>query len=113
LLSSTVLKLVVLFGRGIKPRAAAHLDTSLVALAVFNGHLSGKPLTTNKLALYLGMPRTTAQTRLDFLVQHDYAWKYGRYYYIRGRHMLKPPVGPDLSRTIILDAAERLRAFPR
>jgi hypothetical protein len=114
LLSTTVLKLILLFSKGLRPRAASHIDTALVALAVFNAHLSGKPLTANKLSLYLSMPRTTVQARLDFLIEHGYAHKYGRHFYIREKHMMNPPGDPNISRAVILDAAKRLLSdYPR
>lgn len=43
------------------------VDTMLVCIAVYVGHIEGRPMTANKLAHFLEMPRSTVLRRLAYL----------------------------------------------
>ncbi len=52
---------------GAKPHLVGEIENMLLGWAVLLGHVSGKPRNASEIARYLGIPRVTAQRRLDGL----------------------------------------------
>jgi len=104
----TMLKLAGIFDGFVTHKSASHYDVSYVALAVFHGHLSGRPMTAGKIALTLSMARSTTLDRLDFLIKRGYVRKYGRYYYADDRYLTPAPPYIDTAKGIIAEAARQI-----
>lgn len=67
---------------GANANFGANIDGVFIACAVLIGHAEQRPMTTNKLALFLGMKRQTVQRKLDVLVEMDVLARKGRLYYV-------------------------------
>jgi hypothetical protein len=98
-----------LFGR----YPATQADATWVLRAVVIGHLRGRPMTTRRIARYIGMPRTTVLRRLQLLLQLDYVRRKGRAYCVSERYLRAPPKALNEAIKIILETAEALRAERR
>jgi predicted transcriptional regulator len=76
-------------------------------------HLRGRPMTTRRIARYIGMPRTTVLRRLQVLLRLDYVRREGRAYCVSERYLRAPPKALNEAIKIILETAEALRAERR
>jgi hypothetical protein len=92
----------------ITPRTSAHADTVLVMMAVYYGHLTGSPLSANKIGLFLDMPRTTVLGRIKFLTKHNYIRQNGRACYVADDLLLRPRENLDRAKAMVLQAAAAL-----
>jgi predicted transcriptional regulator len=92
---------------------AMQADATWVLRAVVIGHLRGRPMTTRRIARYIGMPRTTVLRRLQLLLQLDYVRRKGRAYCVSERYLRAPPKALNEAIKIILETAEALRAERR
>lgn len=72
--------------RALHPTRAAdyarHLDTLLVACAVTIGHIEARPMTVTKVAIFLGLPRSTAARRLAELTAAGAIVRRAAHYYV-------------------------------
>jgi IclR helix-turn-helix domain len=92
---------------------ATQANATWVLRAVVIGHLRGRPMTTRRIARYVGMPRTTVLRRLQFLLRLDYVRRKGRAYCVSERYLRAPPKALNEAIEIILETAEALRAGQR
>lgn len=69
-----------IFGPG--SNFGAELDTIYIACAVLVGHAERRPMTANKIALFLGMPRTTVLRKLRRLLKLDIVVEKERKYFV-------------------------------
>jgi predicted transcriptional regulator len=90
--------------------SATHEDATWVLRAVVIGHLRGRPMTTRRIARYIGMPRTTVLRRLQLLLRLDYVRREGRAYCVSERYLRAPPKALNEAIKIILETAEALRS---
>jgi IclR helix-turn-helix domain len=93
--------------------SAKQEDATWVLRAVVIGHLSGRPMTTRRIARFIGMPRTTVLRRLQLLLRLDYVRREGRIYCVSERYLRAPPKALNEAIGIILETAEVLRAERR
>ena len=92
---------------------ATQEDATWVLRAVVIGHLSGRPMTTRRIARFIGMPRTTVLRRLQLLLRLDYVRREGRAYLLSERYLRAPPRALNEAIKIIFETAEALRAEQR
>jgi DNA-binding IclR family transcriptional regulator len=88
-------------------------DATWVLRAVVIGHLRGRPMTTRRIARYIGIPRTTVLRQLLFLLRLGYVCRKGRTYCVSQRYLRAPPKALNEAIKIILETAEALRAEQR
>ena len=50
-----------------KPQFGTHAADILICMAVFMGHVEGRPMSPSKISTYLGIPRATVTRRLKVL----------------------------------------------
>lgn len=108
ILSDTVVKLNRLIAQSVRPHTAAHLDVASVLAAVTVGHLSGRPMTATKIALFIDMPRATVLDRLAFLIRHNHVIRRGRYYCVSPARIHRRSDLIDSAIAVILEAARKL-----
>ena len=60
----------------------AEADACMIAFAIVIGHYEGRPMTANKIAQYLQIPRRTVARKLEFLCEIGYATKDRTKYYV-------------------------------
>ena len=91
-------------------RVASFAEVLHVARAVWIGTLRGTPMTAEKIAHTIGMPRATVLRKLDYLIRQGHVRQEGSLYY--GADKVLATRTPALDRTIavILEAADALRA---
>jgi predicted transcriptional regulator len=89
---------------------ATQADATWVLRAVVIGHLRGRPMTTRRIARYIGMPRTTVLRRLQFLLRLGYVRREGRVYWLSERYLRAPPKALNEAVKLILETADALRA---
>jgi IclR helix-turn-helix domain len=92
---------------------ATHEDATWVLRAVVIGHLSGRPMTTRRIARFIGMPRTTVLRRLQLLLRLDYVRRERRAYLLSEHYLRAPPRALNEAIKIIFETAEALRAEQR
>ena len=94
-------------------RVASFAEVLHVARAVWIGTLRGTPMTAEKIAHTIGLPRATALRKLDYLIRQGHVRQEGSLYY--GADKVLATRTPALDRTIavILEAADALRAVRR
>lgn len=93
--------------------AATQADATWVLRAVVIGHLRGRPMSTRRIARYVGMPRTTVLRRLQSLLRLDYVRRDGSAYCLSERYLSAPPKALNEAIKIILETGEALRAEQR
>ena len=91
-------------------RVASFAEVLHVARAVWIGTLRGTPMTAEKIAHTIGLPRATALRKLDYLIRQGHVRQEGSLYY--GADKVLATRTPALDRTlaVILEAADALRA---
>jgi predicted transcriptional regulator len=89
--------------------SATQEDATWVLRAVVIGHLRGRPMTTRRIARYIGMPRTTVLRRLQLLLRLGYVRREGRAYCVSERYLRAPPKALNEAVEIILETADALR----
>lgn len=65
-----------------KPYLAGEIENMLLGWAVLAGHASGKPKNASEVGRYIGVPRVTAQRRLDELEADGIIVRRGNKYHI-------------------------------
>lgn len=71
-----------LAGSKAKPYLAGEVENLLLGWAVLLGHASGKPKNASEIGRYLGVPRVTAQRRLDDLEKSGIVVRRGNRYHM-------------------------------
>jgi hypothetical protein len=87
---------------GAESNFGMELDTVFIACVVMIGHAEGRPMTANKIALYLGMPRTTVLRKLAKLLRLNIVLRSGAKYFVSparlaGDHHLVEKLGRMIS----------------
>jgi hypothetical protein len=67
-----------------KPYLAGEIENMLLGWAVLLGHAGGKPKNASEIGRYLGIPRVTAQRRLDDLEESGIIVRRGNRYHMSG-----------------------------
>ena len=91
-------------------RVASFSEISHVARAVWIGTLRGTPMSAEKIAYTIGMPRTTVLRKLDYLIKLGYIRQEGTVYYVADKVLATRTPALDRTIAIILEAADALRA---
>lgn len=80
-----------LFGSG--SNFGAELDTIAIGCTVLIGHAEGRPMTAHKLALYLGMPKSTVLRKLERLRAMEVVFEIdGRFFITAARLKANAPL---------------------
>ena len=89
-------------------RVASFAEVLHVARAVWIGTLRGTPMTAEKIAQTIGMPRATVLRKLDYLIRQGHVRQEGTLYYDKVLATRTPAL--DRTIAVILEAADALRA---
>ena len=65
----------------------ANIDGVFVACSVLIGQVENRPMTANKISLYLGVKRPTVYRKLQELVDLDVLVRKGRVYFVSPRRL--------------------------
>jgi hypothetical protein len=110
ILADTILKLERIFRGTMVPPHPAQSDMVFISIGVFYGHVTGKPFTAHKLALFLNVPRPTLVGRLEWLVEHGYVERRGRVYCSAAHIIEKTPI-MDRAIELLTEGGDKLRAL--
>ena len=91
-------------------RVASFSEISHVARAVWIGTLRGTPMSAEKIAHTIGMPRTTVLRKLDYLIKQGHIRQEGTVYIVADKVLATRTAALDRTIAIILEAADALRA---
>lgn len=82
-----------------------------VARAVWIGTLRGTPITADKIAHTIGMPRATVLRKLDYLIRQGHIRQDGEVYYVADKVLGARTPALDRVIAVVLEAADALRAI--
>ena len=91
-------------------RVASFSEVSHVARAVWIGTLRGTPMTAEKIAHTIGMPRATVLRKLDYLIRRGHVRQEDTLYYVADKVLATRTPALDRTIAVILEAADALRA---
>ena len=91
-------------------RVASFAEVLHVARAVWIGTLRGTPMTAEKIAHTIGLPRATALRKLDYLIRQGQVRQEGALYYVADKVLATRTPALDRTIAVILEAADALRA---
>jgi len=91
-------------------RVASFAEVLHVARAVWIGTLRGTPMTAEKIAHTIGMPRATVLRKLDYLIRQGHVRQEDTLYYVADKVLATRTPALDRTIAVILEAADALRA---
>jgi DNA-binding transcriptional ArsR family regulator len=91
-------------------RVASFSEVSHVARAVWIATLRGTPMSAEKIAHTIGMPRATVLRKLDYLIKQGHIRQEGTVYIVADKVLATRTAALDRTIAIILEAADALRA---
>jgi hypothetical protein len=91
-------------------RVASFSEVAHVARAVWIGTLRGTPMTAEQIAHTIGMPRTTVMSKLAYLIKRGHICQDGNVYRIADKVLARRTPALDKAISVILEAADALRA---
>ena len=92
-------------------RVASFSEVAHVARAVWIGTLRGTPMTAERIAHTIGMPRATVQSKLSNLIKRGHVRQEGDVYYVADKVLATRTPALDRAIAIITEAADALRAI--
>lgn len=92
-------------------RVASFSEVSHVARAVWIGTLRGTPMSAEKIALTIGMPRATVLRKLDYLIKQGHIRHEGLLYTVVDKVLATRTPALDRTIAVILESADALRAI--
>ena len=92
-------------------RVASFSEISHVARAVWIGTLRGTPMSAEKIAHTIGMPRATVLRKLDYLIKQGHIRQEGLLYNVADKVLATRTPALDRTIAVILEAADALRAI--
>ena len=91
-------------------RVASFAEVLHVARAVWIGTLRGTPMTAEKIAHTIGMPRATVLRKLDYLIRQGHVRQEDTLYYVADKVLATRTPALDRTIAVTLEAADALRA---
>ena len=91
-------------------RVASFAEVLHVARAVWIGTLRGTPMTAEKIAHTIGMPRASVLRKLDYLIRQGHVRQEDTLYYVADKVLATRTPALDRTIAVILEAADALRA---
>ena len=91
-------------------RVASFSEIWHVPRAVWIGTLRGTPMTAEKIAHTIGMPRATVLRKLDYLIRQGHVRQEDTLYYVADKVLATRTPALDRTIAVILEAADALRA---